>query len=830
MAVCYLTMTFWNSIDSLRSDVLYGWRQIVKRKAASAAAILSLALAMGACTSAFRLIDALLLRPLPIRTPERLYSVAFQGTGGDGKGMTYDSCSYPMFREMRAAVHDQAESVAVSYAERIDLTYRSDEDVEKAYRQFVSGWMFETFGLHPAAGRLLNEDDDGPPGAHPVAVLSHDYWIRRFGGDPSVVGRTFRMDASLYEVVGVVEERFTGTETGTVTDLFVPIAMKNPTTLASNNNFWLRTLVMLNAGADPQPVYARLNAAYRIGLEERVKGMSVTQRERALSEQLLLKSAASGQSNLQRDYRRPLSALAILVFLVLLIACANVANLMAAQAATRAKEMALRLSIGAGRSRLVRMVLIESAWIALLATAIGACLAWWSAPFIVQMINPRDNPARLGLPADWRVLAFGLSLVGGVTFLSGLAPALRASAVNPLEALKGGSAGTRGRLMQGLVACQIAFCFVVFFAAGLLVTSFEKLTNQAVGFSSDRVLNLETTTLQPSPAQFWDQVAEHLRSLPGVDTVTLTVWPLMSGESAVSTVSVDGAPASSVFADVLYVAPGWVDAMKIPWISGADFRPQDSGPSVAIVNQAFAMQFMQGQDPVGRLFISGKDALQIAGFVRDARSRDNLRIAVRPTIYVPIHSAAADGSGTLKPMSRGTFVVRTSASDATALAPLLRKEVSAVRPEFRVSNVRAQAEINLSHTLSERLMALLALFFAAVAILLAGVGLYGVLDYSVAQRRREIGIRMAIGAQAMDVARRVTAELFRMVFVGAAAGLVLGLLSVRFIETLLYQVRFGDPGPLAFPILSILSLALLAAVPPVIRAIRIDPATVLRSE
>jgi putative ABC transport system permease protein len=823
-------MTIWNSLDSLRSDVLYGWRQIVKRKAASAAAILSLALAMGACTSAFRLIDALLLRPLPISTPERLYSVAFQGTGGDGKGMTYDSCSYPMFRDMRAAVRDQAEAVAVSYAERIDLTYRSDEDVEKASRQFVSGGMFETFGLHPAVGRLLNEDDDGTPGAHPVAVLSHDYWMRRFAGDPSVIGRTFRMDTSLYEVVGVAEERFTGTETGTVTDLFVPIAMKNPLTLASNNNFWLRTLVMLKAAGNPQVVHARLNAAYRTGLEERVKGMLATQRERALSEQLLLEPAASGRSNLQRDYRRPLSALAILVLLVLLIACANVANLMTAQAAARAKEMALRISIGASRSRLVRMVLMESAWIALLATVIGAGLAWWSAPFIVQMINPRDNPARLVLPADWRVLAFGLALAAGVTFLFGLAPALRASAVNPLDALKGGSPSVRGRLMLGLVATQIAFCFVVFFAAGLLVTSFEKLTSQAVGFSSDRVLNLETTTLQPSPAQFWDQVAEHLRSVPGVETVTLTVWPLMSGESAVSTVSVDGAPASDVFTDVLHVAPGWVDAMKIPWLSGADFRLADSGPSVAIVNQAFAKQFMQGQDPVGKLFTSGKDALQIVGYVHDARSRDNLRIPVRPTIYVPIHSAAADGSGMLKPMSRGTFVVRTSAAAATTAAPLLRKEVSAVRPEFRVSNVRTQAEINLSHTLSERLMALLALFFAGVAILLAGVGLYGVLDYSVAQRRREIGIRMAIGAQAMDIARRVTAEVFRMVLIGAAAGLVLGLMSVRFIEALLYQVQSGDPRLLALPILSILSLALLAAIPPVIRAIRTDPATILRSE
>jgi putative ABC transport system permease protein len=822
-------MSLWAWIDSLRADAVYGWRQITKKKASSAAAILSLALAIGACTSAFRLIDALLLRPLPIQSPERLYAVAFQGTGADGKLNTYDSCSYPMFREMRAAVRGQAESVAASYAERIDLTYRSDEEMEKAYRQFVSGWMFDSFGLHPSAGRMLTENDDGVPGAHAVVVLSHDYWMRRFGGDPKVVGRTFRMDTSLYEIVGVVEAPFTGTETGTVTDLFVPMAMKNPRTLESASNFWLRTLVMLKPGSDAAPVYQRLNAVYRSGLEERVKSLPLPLRQNALSAQLLFEPASAGRSNLQRDYRRPLVALGVLVVLVLMIACANVANLMTAQAAMRAKEMALRISIGAGRGRLVRMVLVESGWIALLATGIGACLAWWSAPFIVQMINPRDNPARLDLPADWRVLAFGLALACGVTFLFGLAPALRASAVKPVDALKGGDPHARSRLMLGLVAVQIAFCFVVFFAAGLLVTSFEKLTNRPVGFSSDRVINLETTSLQPRPAQFWDQVADHLRGLPGVETVTMTIWPLMSGESAVGTVAVDGAPASDIFTDVLHVSPGWVDAMKIPWIDGRDFRPNDSAPTAAIVNQAFAMQFMHGQNPVGKSFTSGKDQIQIVGYIRDARSRDNLRIPIRATMYLPFH-VAAEIPGTLKPMSRGTFVVRTSGPNPMAMATLLRREVTVARPEFRVSNIRPQAEINLSRTLSERLLAMLALFFAGVAMLLSGVGLYGVLDYSVVQRRKEIGIRMAIGAQAVDIAGRVTADVFRMVLIGSAAGLLLGLTSVRFIEALLYQVKAGDLVLLALPSLTIVAVALLSSIPAVVRAIRIDPASILRSE
>src|SRR5580704_2259773 len=232
-------------LDSLRADAVFGWRQLKKNKVASGAAILSLALAMGACTSAFRLIDALLLRPLPISDPERIHVVAFEGAGPDGKLMTYDSCSYPMFRQMRSEVKEQAELIAVSYEDRVDLTYGSDQEMEKEYLQYVSGWMFSSFGLHPALGRLLSESDDLKPGANPYAVISYDYWTRRFGRDPEVIGRSFRVGDTGYRIVGVAEKGFTGTETGTLTSMFVPTMMKNPRTLASANHFWMRTFVQL---------------------------------------------------------------------------------------------------------------------------------------------------------------------------------------------------------------------------------------------------------------------------------------------------------------------------------------------------------------------------------------------------------------------------------------------------------------------------------------------------------------------------------------------------------------------------------------------------------
>jgi predicted permease len=548
----------------------------------------------------------------------------------------------------------------------------------------------------------------------------------------------------------------------------------------------------------------------------------------------LLEPAASGRSTLQRDYRRSLTALGILVALVLLIACANVANLMTAQAASRAREMALRISIGAGRWRLVQLVLVESAWLALLATAIGALFAWWSAPLIVGMINPPDNPARLVLTVDWRVFAFALALALGVTFLFGLAPALKASSIQPIRALRGGGdPHSPARLMHALIALQIAFCFVVHFVAGLFVVTFDRLSAQPTGFSAERILNLETVAPHPQPPDYWAQVMEHLRAMPGVETVALVSWPLMSGETAIGDIAIDGGPVNEVFSDFLSVSPGWMDVMRIPILGGRDFRPGDSNPIVAIVNQAFAKLYFNRENPLGRTFerVNGpgnRFRFQIVGLVRDARSRDDLRLPIRPTAYVPFQALAA--RNVFQPIGRGTFVVRTSSRNPLAMASILRLEVPRARPEFRVTNIRTQVEIDQAHTVRERLLAMLALFFAGVALLLAGIGLYGVLDYSVLQRRREIAIRMAIGAQASDIARRVADDVFSMVMAGAVAGLALGVASVRSIEALLFQVKATDLGMLALPSVTILAVALTAALPAVVRAVRIDPAGMLRAD
>ena len=811
-------------LDSLRADFVFGWRQLVKKPGTSAAAVLSLALAIGACTSAFRLIDAMLLRPMPVAHADRLYAMMTEGTGPDGSFRVTDSNEYPQFLTMRAAVKEDAELIAASWVDRVDVTFASEQEMEKAQAQYISGWMFHAFGLQPALGRLFSESDDLKPKAHAYAVLSYDYWTRRFARDSKVMGRTIRLGDEIFEIIGVAPERFTGTEPGTFTDIFFPAMMHDGAT--HDDWSWIRTFVQMKPGGSKERIRDRLQAVFNSVQTERAKGDTDWPPERLkrfLNQRVLIESAAAGLSDMRKSYRVALAALGVLVSLVLLIACANVANLLTAQASARAREMALRVSIGAGRWRLVQLVLMESAQLAMLATCIGGLFAWWSAPFIVGRINPPDNPARLDLPADWRVLGFALALAIGVTCLFGLLPALRASSVRPASALKGGDdPHSRRRLMHTLIAAQVAFCVIVHLAAGLFVATLDRLTKQPNGFSSERLLVLDVEAAQPQSTEVWYQVADHLKALPGVENAAMAGWTLLSGTGSNGFVSVNGAPPHSLLAYFLNVSPNWVDTMKIPMISGRDFRRNETG-GVAIVNQAFANEYFHGQDPVGQSFDRGKSHFDIVGLVKNARYR-NLREPLTATAYVPFHN--------VRPAKRdnGTILVRTSTANPLALAQMVRQEISSARSEFRVSKLRTQLEINLAQTVRERLLAMLAIFFASVGLLLSGIGLYGVLDYSVLQRRRELGIRLAIGAPAGDIARLVTADVLWMVVMGTFVGAGAGILLVPYIKSLLYEVKPFDIGVLAMPALTIAVAALLAAVPAVIRAIRIDTVAMLRAE
>jgi putative ABC transport system permease protein len=818
--------------DSLRADVVFGWRQLWKAKGTSAVAVLSLGLAIGSCVSAFRIIDALLLRPLPIRAPERLYVIFRKGIGPDGKPRTTASSEYPLYRQMRAAVERQADLIAVSYASRQDLTYSSEEDTEKAYVQYVSGSMFDKFGVRPALGRVLTENDDRKPGAHPVVVLSYDYWARRFGKDPNIVGRRLRMSGTEFEVIGVADRAFTGTEPGTITGIFVPTMMNEA--VNQPNSGWFRTFVQLKPGVSATQVRDALSPIFQAYQEELAKGFHGWPKERLrqlLSNQLVVEPAAAGVSGLQEEYGRALAALGVLVALILTIACANLANLMMAQASARAREMALRVAIGAGRWRLIQLVLVESALIALCGAVLGGAFAWRAAPLVVSMINPPDHPVRLVLPADWRVLGFAVALAAGVTLLFGLGPALRASSVRPSSAIKGGTGtSSRRRTMHLLIAAQVAFCFLVLFDTGLFTATFDRLSKQPTGFVADGAINVVTGARPPQSVLLWQQVAEQLRSLPRVETVALASFPPLSGSMQGGFVSVNGEQPGGALVRFLSVSPSWFATMKIPFLGGRDFVDSDASPGVAIVNQTFANLYFNGESAVGRSFDTNRDhgmRCRIIGVVRDSRY-DEMRGPIPPVVYLPFRSLDANG----KPRTeRGAaFVLRVAGSNPLALAPVLRREIPRARPGLLVSRIVPQTELVEQQTIRERLLAMLASFFAVVALLLAGIGLYGVLDYSLQQRRRELGIRIAIGAPARDIVRRVTVDGLRMVLAGAGVGLGLSLLSMRYIESLIYEVKATDPGPLIFPALILFTAALLASVPAAIGAARIDPVEMLRAE
>jgi predicted permease len=417
--------------------------------------------------------------------------------------------------------------------------------------------------------------------------------------------------------------------------------------------------------------------------------------------------------------------------------------------------------------------------------------------------------------------------------LFGLLPALRASSVRPSVILKGGDdPHSRQRLMNAMIAMQVAFCFLVLLIAGLFVTTFHRLSNQPTGFSADRILLLETTTRPAQSSLYWDQVAQQLRGVPGVERVSQAGWALLKGTGWNDSIAVNGGPPSVELSYFLNVSPGWFETMKIPLLSGRDFLESDNYPEAAIVNQTFVKTFLNGESPLGKSFEKTSDdakreRMVVVGVARDAEY-SSIRAPMLPVVFVPLHHR--DQAAAVLPVDEGTFIVRTSSPNPLALASTLRREVSRVRSPFYVSTVRTQLELNQAQTIRERLLAALAFFFGAVALLLAGVGLYGVLNYSVQQREREIGIRLALGARLSHVVRQVTVGVSLAVIVGASAGLMVGIASQRYMQSLLYQVTVTDAAVMALPWLMILVVLSIAAIPAILRAVRVDPVTMLRSD
>jgi len=822
-------------LDALWSDVIFGWRQIRKRPAVSITAVLSLALAMGATTSGFRIADALLFRALPVAAPERLFAMTTTYIDRNGRPDYHDEFDYSQYRQYRDAIADRAEVMAIGVSARSqESVMGSGSEMELVWRQYFSGNVFPSFGLHPAVGRLLVPDDDHASGSDSAAVLSYDFWTRRFAGDANVGGQAVRVKGSRFVIVGVAPKGFTGTEPGRPTDIFLA-AVPGP---SIDRPGWLDFQIWVRPkdGFSMEQIRQPLQALYSRQQQDRVKNLpSDTPRsivDAYLHENVLLLSAVSGASDIQREYRAPLPIVALLIVLVLLIACANVGNLLTAQATSRAREMALRVSIGAGRWRLMQLALVESALLAAIASLLGTLFTWWMAPHTTSLLHVPGDPVRLDLSGGWRGVAFGAALTVMVTLLFGLAPTLQASRIQPMTTLRGGEERqSRPRLMKALLTAQMAFCILVLFVAGLFVSTFERLSHRPLGFSADHVLLMDASAPDEHALPIWMQVADRLHAMPGVRSAAISFFPIL-GDRMTMDVRLPGHPVETRAPYALDVSPGFFETMSIGLMDGRDFRVSDLPPrlgaqsqplpGVGIVNEAFARVYFEGRNPVGRYVdvMQSKDVsapMEIVGYVRDIAYRD-LRDPFRPAFFIP-----------LVRRSYNTILVKT-AGDPLAIAPLLRGAVLDARPDFAVRNIRTQSVFLEWQVMRERLLAALSWFFGSVALLLAAIGLYGVLNYSVTQQTREVGIRMALGARPFQVVRRITAGAFAIVLLGLSIGLAGGVACGRLTESLLFEIHATSPEALTAPVLTLCVVALLAALFPALRAVRIDPAETLRCE
>ena len=857
----------------LWQDLRYGARMLARTPGLTGVAVLSLALGIGANTALFSVVDAVLLKKLPVREPDRLVlfkslSDAKFDTGGyngvsdrDESGRTVRTSfpfqTYARLRERQGGVLSDVFAFG-----GVGLNVNAGGEADVASGQAVTGNYYAALGVEPFAGRVINDEDDRPA-APPVAVLSHRYWQKRFGADPAAVGRQINLNNVPFTVVGVAPPGFDGTmQVGTSPDVTIPVAWEpqvntERSRMAGAGVWWLRVMARLKDGATPEQARAGMEAAFRQSVvEHRAARLAQAQgaaRQAALRPlapeevpRLGADSGAQGEMDTREGYQRPLYMLLGVVGLVLLVACANVANLLLARAAGRQREIAVRLALGASRRRLMRQLLTESVLLAAVGGALGVLLAFWIKDGLMSVgVWGGGRMGALDPRLDLRVLAFttALSLLTGVLF--GLAPAWQATKVDLTPALKesarSSSGVARSWLSKSLVVAQVALSLLLLLGAGLFLRTLVNLRRVEPGFNTR---NLLLFGVEPGLvgykderlAELYRRLAERLEAVPSVRSVTFSRNALLSRASSSrnfylpgAAAGADGRPAQAGEVYVHQARENFLEAMGIPLLAGRALSERDDAraPRVAVVNQTFARQFFGGENPVGRriTFDAEKpDEVEIVGLARDAKYT-SLRAETPPTAYLPwLQELRSAGSV--------FFEVRTAGDPEAAVAEV-RRAVREVDANLPVNNVKTQIE-QADETLAlERLFAKLLSLFGLLAQTLAAVGLYGVLAWSVARRTHEIGVRMALGAARADVLRMVLRQGMTLTLAGVALGLLGAYALARYLESLtgmLYGVEPADPLTFALIALLLTLVALLACHVPARRATKVDPMVALRYE
>jgi predicted permease len=833
-------------VDSAWRDLKHGARLLRLNPAFAVVAVLSLALGIGANTAIFQLLDAVRIRTLPVEQPWQLVDVRIED-GGKGRTGQFNGRSpqltYPLLQQIRDR-QEAFSGLAAWGASTFNMT--TSGEARYARGMWVNGEYFETLGVKPLLGRLLTSADDVSGCAAPAVVLSYGFWQREFGGDVSKIRKPLQLEAHNYEIIGVTPPQFFGTEVGRSFDVALPLCSEPLTraersVLTRQDAWFLGLFARLKPGWTMERAGAQLAAVspgiFQATLPRRYRPEDS---KNYLAFKLKTLPAATGVSSLRRDYETPLWLLLATTGLVLVIACANLANLMLARATAREREIAVRLAIGASRGRLVRQLLAESLLLSAVGAAAGVFVARWLSAFLVGFLGTESNRIFLNLATDWRVFAFSGALAVATCLIFGLTPAIRATSTEPGSAMKAGSRGStdsreRFGLRRGLVVAQVALSLVLVVGALLFVRSLRNLMLLDAGFRQDGVLvvNLDlrgaNTPVEARRAVYRDLTAR-VRAVPGVDDAAEAFIVPVSGAGWNNNIVIDGKTYSERTHLVNFnsVGSGYFRTMGTPILAGRDFTESDtlSAPRVAIVTEQFAKKFFDGANPIGRLFQIEEGVgverplFQIVGLTKDVKYT-NLREEFKPIAFLASNQEKA-------PDPSLQFVVRSSAPLATVTGGV-SAAIAAAAPsailEFDTLNSMVRNSL-----MRERLMATLSGFFGLLAGLLATIGLYGVMSYMVERRRNEIGIRIALGADRGAVVGMIMREAATLL----AAGLIVGGLAAfgasKMAGTLLFGLKPGDPASMAMAVLALTLIAGLASYVPAWRASRLEPTQALREE
>jgi predicted permease len=850
----------WVWVEQTVQDVHYGLRQLGRSPGFTLAIVLSLALGIGANTAIFSLIDAVMLRMLPVKNPERLVLLnwvcqkrpaAMEGQTGfatnDETGRWLSpSFAFPSFEEFRA--HNQSLSSIFGFTPFSHANINIDGQASLAEGDLVTGDYFRDLGVSPILGRVITTDDE-KPSAPRVAVISYGYWSRQFASDTALIGKHITINAVPFTIVGVAPAEFFGIIPGHATDFWAPLVDDpkllpwgmsstpgNRSPFTSRDWWWLMMMARLKPGVTEQQADNELDVLF----QQSLSAATTSSAKSETTPHIKLQHASRGLSFLRSEFSMPLQILMTVVAVVLLIACANVGTLLVGRSTARQKEVAVRLSLGASRLRLLRQLLTESVLLAGLGGALGVLFANWGSRVLLLLMSSGGEPLHFEAQMDAKVLGFtaAVSLLTGILF--GLAPALGTTRVELTPALKIGASTiafvtqkTRLALGKTLVVSQVALSLLLLIGAGLFVRTLRNLENENLGFDQRRLLLFALDPTQNGYKgqrliDFYGRVLERLQALPGAINATASTVALVSNNQSHLPISVEGRkadPEQDMGADWNNVGPSFFETMGIHLLvgRGIEWRDTANSPKVAVVNEAFASHFLDGENPIGHQFRFQKfeEVYEIVGLVQDAKYA-SLRNAPRPTVYLPYSQMPV-------PLSDIHFEVRTAA-DPLSLVPSVRRLVRELDNNVPLFEIKTQTEQIAETLVQERLFAQLSSFFGGLAVLLACIGLYGLMGYIVTRQTGEIGIRRALGAERLDIFKMVMRKVLVMVTLGVCVGVPAALAATRLISSYLFGLKATDPLTIILCSLLMLTIAALAGYLPARRAAKVDPLVALRYE